>query len=99
MLQNNSRAELVRRQADNELFACYTKLEKALQLYRSSDYELERDFNRIIEGVNTGFQKRNISLLEFIDYYQAYKETCLQLYNIKKNVLQAVEDLNTVVGD
>ena len=99
VLQNNSRAELVRRQADNELFACYTKLEKALQLYRSSDYELERDFNRIIEGVNTGFQKRNISLLEFIDYYQAYKETCLQLYNIKKNVLQAVEDLNTVVGD
>lgn len=99
VLQNNSRAELARRQADNELFACYTKLEKALQLYRSSDYELERDFNRIIEGVNTGFQKRNISLLEFIDYYQAYKETCLQLYNIKKNVLQAVEDLNTVVGD
>lgn len=99
VLQNNSRAELVRRQADNELFACYTKLEKALQLYRSSDYELERDFNRIIEGVNTGFQKRNISLLEFIDYYQAYKETCLQLYNIKKNVLQAVENLNTVVGD
>ena len=98
-LQNNSRAELVRRQADNELLACYTKLEKALQLYRSSDYELERDFNRIIEGVNTGFRKRNISLLEFIDYYQAYKETCLQLYNIKKNVLQAVEDLNTVVGD
>lgn len=99
VLQNNSRAELVRRQADNELFACYTKLEKALQLYRSSDYELERDFNRIIEGVNTGFRKRNISLLEFIDYYQAYKETCLQLYNTKKNVLQAVEDLNTVVGD
>ncbi len=99
VLQNNSRAELVRRQADNELLACYTKLEKALQLYRSSDYELERDFNRIIEGVNTGFRKRNISLLEFIDYYQAYKETCLQLYNIKKNVLQAVEDLNTVVGD
>lgn len=99
VLQNNSRAELARRQADNELFACYTKLEKALQLYRSSDYELERDFNRIIEGVNTGFRKRNISLLEFIDYYQAYKETCLQLYNIKKNVLQAVEDLNTVVGD
>ncbi|RHO73629.1 TolC family protein [Parabacteroides sp. AF48-14] len=99
VLQNNSWAELVRRQVDNELFACYAKLEKALQLYRSSDYELERDFNRIIEGVNTGFQKRNISLLEFIDYYQAYKETCLQLYNIKKNVLQAVEDLNTVVGD
>lgn len=98
VLQNSSRAELARRQADNELFACYTKLQKAVQLYRSSDYDLERDFNCIIEGVNTGFQKRNISLLEFIDYYQTYKETSLQLYDIKKNVLQAVEELNTVAG-
>jgi len=90
VLRNNSLAELARRQADNELFACYTKLEKALELYRSSDYELERDFNRIIEGVNAGFQKRNISLLEFIDYYEAYKETCLQLYDVKKGVVMAV---------
>ena len=69
-----------------------------MELYRSSDYELERDFNRIIEGVNAGFQKRNISLLEFIDYYEAYKETCLQLYDVKKGVVMAVEELNTVVG-
>ena len=48
--------------------------------------------------MNTGFQKRNISLLEFIDYYGAYKETCLQLYDMKKGVVLAVEELNTVVG-
>lgn len=98
VLQNNSRAEQARRQADNELFACYVKLEKALQLYRSSDNGLERDFNRIIEGVNAGFRKRDISLLEFIDYYQAHKETCLHLYEARKNVVMAAEELNTVVN-
>ena len=75
-----------------------TKLEKALELYHSSDYELERDFNRIIEGVNAGFQKRNISLLEFIDYYETYKTTCLQLYQTQKEVLLALEEVNTVTG-
>lgn len=99
VLRNNTLAELARRQADNELFACYTKLAKALELYRSSDYELERDFDRIIEGVNAGFRKRNISLLEFIDYYEAYKETCLQLYGMKRDVVMAAEGLNTIVGD
>lgn len=99
VLRNNTLAEQARRQADNELFACYTKLAKALELYRSSDYELERDFDRIIEGVNAGFRKRNISLLEFIDYYEAYKETCLQLYGIKRDVVMAAEGLNTIVGD
>lgn len=98
VFRNNSLAELARKRADNELFVCYTKLEKALELYRSSDYELEWDFNRILEGVNTSFQKRNISLLEFIDYYEAYKEACLQLYDMKKSVVLAVEELNTVVG-
>lgn len=99
VLRNNTLAEQARRQADNELFACYTKLAKALELYRSSDYELERDFDRIIEGVNAGFRKRNISLSEFIDYYEAYKETCLQLYEMKRDVVMAAEGLNTIVGD
>ena len=99
VLRNNTLAEQARRLADNELFACYTKLAKALELYRSSDYELERDFDRIIEGVNAGFRKRNISLLEFIDYYEAYKETCLQLYGMKRDVVMAAEGLNTIVGD
>ena len=99
VLRNNTLAEQARRQADNELFACYTKLAKALELYRSSDYELERDFDRIIEGVNAGFRKRNISMLEFIDYYEAYKETCLQLYGMKRDVVMAAEGLNTIVGD
>lgn len=99
VLRNNTLAEQARRQADNKLFACYTKLAKALELYRSSDYELERDFDRIIEGVNAGFRKRNISLLEFIDYYEAYKETCLQLYGMKRDVVMAAEGLNTIVGD
>ena len=70
----------------------------AVKLYRSSNFELERDFGTIIEGVNSNYQKRNISLLEFIDYYQAYKETCLQLYQTEKDVFLAMEEVNTVTG-
>ena len=80
VLQNTNREELARKQAENELFTSYARLEKAVKLYNTSNYELERDFEKIIDGVNSNYSKRNISLLEFIDYYQAYKETCLQLY-------------------
>lgn len=98
VLQNTSREELARKQAEKELFTGYARLEKAVKLYDSSNYELERDFETIIDGVNTNFRKRNISLLEFIDYYQAYKETCLQLYQTRKDVFLAMEDINTVTG-
>lgn len=98
VLQNINREELARKQAEKELFTSYARLEKAVKLYSSSNYELERDFETIIDGVNTNFRKRNISLLEFIDYYQAYKETCLQLYQTRKDVFLAMEDINTVTG-
>ena len=98
VLQNTNREELARRQAETELFTSYARLEKAVKLYRYSNFELERDFGTIIEGVNSNYQKRNISLLEFIDYYQAYKETCLQLYQTEKDVFLAMEEVNTVTG-
>ena len=85
--QKAHKEEYARRQAENELFTSYARLEKAIQLYRSSNYGLEKDFALIIEGVNLNFQKRNISLLEFIDYYETYKTTCLQLYQTQKEVL------------
>ena len=98
VLQNTSREELAHKQAEKELFTSYARLEKAVKLYNSSNYELERDFETIIDGVNTNFRKRNISLLKFIDYYQAYKETCLQLYQTQKDVFLAMEEINTVTG-
>jgi len=84
--------------ADMELFTAYTSLEKAIQLYQSTNMDLERNFKKLITGVNENFTKKNISLLEFIDYYDSYKETCIQLYEIRKNVFLAMENLNTVVG-
>ena len=84
--------------ADMELFTAYTSLEKAIQLYQSTNMDLERNFEKLITGVNENFTKKNISLLEFIDYYDSYKETCIQLYEIKKNVFLAMENLNTIVG-
>lgn len=96
--QKAHKEEYARRQAENELFTSYARLEKAIQLYRSSNYRLEKDFALIIEGVNSNFQKRNISLLEFIDYYETYKTTSLQLYQTQKEVLLALEEVNTVTG-
>ncbi len=90
--------EYAANRADMELFTAYTSLEKATQLYQSTNTDLERNFEKLITGVNENFTRKNISLLEFIDYYDSYKETCIQLYEIKKNVFLAMENLNTIVG-
>lgn len=96
--QNRKEEEYAVEKARMELYAAYSQLQKAVELYRLSNDELEHNFGRLIEGVNENFRKRNISMLEFIDYYQSYKETCLQLYELKKEVFLAMENLNTIVG-
>ena len=93
--QNGKEEEYAIEKARMELHAAYIRLQKAVELYRSSNDELEHNFGRLIEGVNENFRKRNISMLEFIDYYQSYKETCLQLNELKKEVFLAMENLNT----
>lgn len=66
--------------------------------YQSVDSDLEQNFEKLIAGVNETFRKRSISLLEFIDYYESYKETCIQLYDTRKDLLLAMENLNRVIG-
>ena len=60
--------EYAANRADMELFTAYTSLEKATQLYQSTNMDLERNFEKLITGVNENFTRKNISLLEFIDY-------------------------------
>ena len=82
--------------AENELFSAYSRLDKAIQLYQKTNWELADNLSEIIDGVNQNFLKRNISLLEFIDYYNSYKEIYLQLNQIKQDLFLAVEDINIV---
>ena len=84
--------------ARSEVYATYSQLKRALQLYRSGNSELENNFDTLISGVNENFKLRNINMLEFIDYYESYKEVCLQLCESRKNVFLLMEKLNTLTG-
>ena len=88
ILQSGQQEAYEQQQAENELYTCYARLDQAIRLYRSTDLSLAGDFSKILEGVNQSFRQRDISLLEFIDYYESYKTTCLRLNDLKREVLQ-----------
>lgn len=96
--QNRQKELYVRQKAESELYAGYMRVQKAWTLYQKTDTSLEADFSTILEGVNRNFQAHNINLLEFIDYYETYKTTCLQLNQIKQELLQAIENMNIITG-
>lgn len=64
------------------------------KLYKSIDTSFNQDIEKIEKEIVINYQKRNIGLLEFIDFYDSYKQNILQLNTIKFNKVSALEDIN-----
>ncbi len=79
----------------------YRALQKAYDntaLYQKIDPAFGKDFDRLKDEVLSNYKKRNISLLDFLDFYDAYKQNTLQINSIKFNRISAFEDLNYYTG-
>ncbi len=68
------------------------------QLYHSFDPQFKQDFTHLIKEVVKNYEKRNISMLEFLDFYDAYKTNTLQLNTLLLNRVTSLEELNYVTG-
>jgi outer membrane protein, heavy metal efflux system len=76
-------------------------LEKAFandKMYRTIDPKFLKDFDRLLHEVLINYQKRNLTLLDFLDFYESYKDNILSSNNIQFNRLSAFEDLNYYTG-
>jgi cobalt-zinc-cadmium efflux system outer membrane protein len=82
----------------NELSGSYKDFLKLDALYRSIDSTFKQNFSRILQGANENFEKRNISMLEFLDLYTSYKSHVLQMNNLVLQRIIAIEKLNFVTG-
>jgi cobalt-zinc-cadmium efflux system outer membrane protein len=68
------------------------------KVLRNIEPKFTADFERLVNEVLINYQKRNIGLLDFLDFYDAYKQNVLQINSIKYNRVQAFEDLNYYTG-
>ncbi len=76
-------------------------LEKAFandKMYRTIDPKFLKDFDRLLHEVLINYQKRNLTLLDFLDFYGSYKDNILSSNNIQFNRVSAFEDLNYYTG-
>jgi len=51
-----------------------------------------------MDGVTENFLKRNISLIDFTDFVESYKNNVLQLNQLQNDRMQAIEALNFSIG-
>ncbi|MGN7990124.1 TolC family protein [Pedobacter sp. 22226] len=83
---------------ENEVFNSYKTALRNEKLYAEIDPTFSTDFNTLISGLIKNFKARNISLIEFLDLYDAYKENTLQLNKVQFERMSSRAELNYVTG-
>ncbi|HEY5408799.1 MAG TPA: TolC family protein [Ginsengibacter sp.] len=71
---------------------------RAEKLLLSFDPKFDADNQRLLQEVTINFQKKNITMLEFLDFYDSYKQNVLQLNQLRFNKMSALEQINFSVG-
>ncbi len=55
-------------------------------------------FARLIDNIEQSYTKRLISIVEYLDFYEAYKNNVIQLNTLRANRMRAFESLNLATG-
>ena len=82
----------------NDVFASYQKILELQKLNGSQTTIFISDFRSLLKGAEDNFAKKNLSLLEFVDMFQSYKDYMTQSNSIKDQRYSAFEELNFNVG-
>ena len=93
--QLQSQVEL---QVRNEISNAYRQLLETDKLYKTASLQYTSNYEKHLDGITKGYQNHTISLLEFIDYYETYKNSKLQLNHLQNTRLDALENLDLATG-
>ncbi|MGZ3764177.1 MAG: TolC family protein [Mucilaginibacter sp.] len=85
-------------QVESDVATNYKGALRLEKLYNSFDPQFKNDFNHLIQEVFKNYEKRNISMLEFLDFYDSYKTNTLQLNNLQLSRIISLEQLNYAIG-
>lgn len=85
-------------QVESDVATNYKGALRLEQLYNSFDPQFKDDFTHLIQEVFKNYEKRNISMLEFLDFYDSYKTNTLQMNNLQLNRVLSLEQLNYATG-
>ncbi len=83
---------------ENEVQKAYIKALNTDKLLQSIDPDFRNKFELLLKSITENFQKRNISMLEFTDFYESYKQNILQINGLQNDRMQAIEALNFTIG-
>ncbi|MDH6251108.1 cobalt-zinc-cadmium efflux system outer membrane protein [Chryseobacterium sp. H1D6B] len=90
--------------ADFQKLTLETKVQSAYQTWKSQYDQLSEikatdlsNLELVYNGMLKNFRNGNVSLIEFTDFMESYRQSALQIYDMKNGIIQSAEQLNQLV--
>ena len=95
---NNTQVELTRKTLEEQVVRGYQKAIDANKLSREIDPAFAGNFESLANEMLKNYMKRNVSLLNFLTFYDSFKQNTIQQNSILFNKVNALENLNYLTG-
>ncbi|MGN7812700.1 TolC family protein [Flavobacterium sp. 22076] len=82
----------------SEVLQAYQDFITTKKLYESADASFEGDLDKLLESYRKNFLQRNTSMLEYLDFVDAYLDNKSILLNSKKDLNKNLEELRYITG-
>lgn len=92
-LRNN-----VRKNVEKEVVVAYNKAMETDNLFKSLDKKFVGEYRILVDGMIANYEKRNISIIQFTDFYESFRTSMLQLNQLQSDRVDAFENINFVAG-
>lgn len=96
--QAGTAVQQVQSQVEQDVIAAYQKYLTAQSLQKNMDPALNEPYDRLLDNMVTSYQQRQINLIEFIDFFESYKETTIKKEQQLAAWRNAAAELNFTTG-
>ncbi len=86
------------RKIERDVNNAYSKALRADMLYKSFDKNFTLQYQKLVDGMISNYQKRYITIIEFTDFYESYRKSVIQLNQLRNDRIYALEALNYQAG-
>lgn len=83
---------------ENEISLSYKSLQQAIDFLNKIETDYEADLDLLLENYTKNFTSRNVSMLEYFDFMDAYLNNKKIILEARKEVNQKAEELNYSLG-
>ena len=96
--QAQTGVQQIQNQIEQDIAAAYSKWLIASSITNSASTELGDQYDKLMQNMISSYKQRQVSLIEFIDFFDAYKDSHLKQLAQHANLRNAAAELNYTTG-